>query len=356
MYSSTPFQYLPLHIVRPIINYVVSGANSCGYKEKLLIPLLWVCHSFRDIVLLRFFYKCKVSLGFFGIDYVKPYITWPSSPLKPVYATYHLAKSLEIELKIRRVCSGDASRVLSAPPFVGVAFPQVSKLSLSPIWESSREVEYEGYEDEENEYSDDDSTSDLACDIEDFVRRIKRMAPAISVISVYSLHLWSSDGESTDDYRLANLYMALFKIGKATVIDDFAGSMCYSTDLGLVRDLVRLNSPLNAHSDQLLLLARHNTPTQYLDLESVQANDLTGLLRDPDSGKYVECSHLHTLKLESTWNSLKSHNVACTRAIVFPHLRRLQIEENYPSGDDVLFRGNAATLEQLDMTLDPGSE
>ncbi|KAJ2350670.1 hypothetical protein GGH92_002249, partial [Coemansia sp. RSA 2673] len=93
--------------------------------EKPLIPLLWVCHNFREVVQSRFFceYKLDIADGEDG-DVCEVFEEWPSSPRAPVYPTYHLAKDLVIELNARSIFSGEALQVLSAPPYEGVVFPQ----------------------------------------------------------------------------------------------------------------------------------------------------------------------------------------------------------------------------------------
>ncbi|KAJ2692808.1 hypothetical protein H4218_006259, partial [Coemansia sp. IMI 209128] len=290
MYSSTPFQYLPPHIVRLIVNHVIVCAQSGRDKERLLTPLLWVCHNFRVFVVLRFFRECELDLGFGDNADKKSCVSWPSSPLEPVFSAYHLAKSLMIKLEAWRVCSGDVLRILSAPPFDGVAFPLVTKLTVDLHCSC-------GYGDDGD--IEEDFPSNSTSNIGDFVRHIKQMVPAVSEISLWTNDEWA-ERDSTGELHFGDLYARLFGITKTTMLNDYCDEMGRYLNLDLIRDLVSFSS-LGTQTDQVLSLVRRNARTlQRLDLDIYHATDISGLLQDLDSGKHMEYPHLHTLKLGST--------------------------------------------------------
>ncbi|KAJ1814829.1 hypothetical protein LPJ60_005919, partial [Coemansia sp. RSA 2675] len=136
------------------------------------------------------------------------------------------------------------------------------------------------------------------------------------------------------------------------MLNDYCDEMGRYLNLDLIRDLVSFSSSLGTQTDQVLSLVRRNARTlQRLDLDIYHATDISGLLQDLDSGKHVEYPHLHTLKLGSTPKYQSLHAMTITRAILFPCLRQLQVKPYYPFGDDVLFRGNAATLESMKLAL-----
>ncbi|KAJ2469307.1 hypothetical protein GGI03_000452 [Coemansia sp. RSA 2337] len=62
MLSSTPFQFLPPHVVRLIVNHIVGSSRQAfaGFEPNsnewstLLKPLLWICHNFRAVQLFIF--------------------------------------------------------------------------------------------------------------------------------------------------------------------------------------------------------------------------------------------------------------------------------------------------------------
>ncbi|KAJ2104878.1 hypothetical protein GGI16_002589 [Coemansia sp. S142-1] len=79
--------------------------------------------------------------------------------------------------------------------------------------------------------------------------------------------------------------------------------------------------------------------------------DLTGLVRDPAGGGYLEYPCLHTLKVRSFSDQRPLKRAAFKDIVPFPRLLRLTVSSFSPFSDDILFRGNAATLEYLAMVL-----
>ncbi|KAJ2748736.1 hypothetical protein GGI19_005987 [Coemansia pectinata] len=80
--------------------------------------------------------------------------------------------------------------------------------------------------------------------------------------------------------------------------------------------------------------------------------DVSGLVRDPSDGKYVQYACMRTLTLDQMTDSAISRHTVFTGALPFPGLRRLDIQYDYPFGDDTLFRGNATILKYLQLQLD----
>ncbi|KAJ2108743.1 hypothetical protein GGI16_001008 [Coemansia sp. S142-1] len=131
---------------------------------------------------------------------------------------------------------------------------------------------------------------------------------------------------------------------------------CYMDPYALINDNFRY----------LMQLARQSAQTlQSLVVRFEEPGDLSELFR-PKPG-FAEYPCLRTLKLyKETYLSplfipqhLLQPNMDITKlpvfpgATPFPKLRRLCIDCDYPFGDDTFFRGNAATLEYLDIQLYP---
>ncbi|KAJ2458751.1 hypothetical protein GGF42_001884 [Coemansia sp. RSA 2424] len=102
----------------------------------------------------------------------------------------------------------------------------------------------------------------------------------------------------------------------------------------------------------VLQLARQSAMTlQYLRINAHNRGDISGLIKDTTSGNYVEYRQLRVLKLDHyTWFVSENKPVA-PGAVLFPCLQLLHVANDIPFGDDVLFRGNAATLKCLKMKL-----
>ncbi|KAJ2437810.1 hypothetical protein GGF42_008505 [Coemansia sp. RSA 2424] len=102
----------------------------------------------------------------------------------------------------------------------------------------------------------------------------------------------------------------------------------------------------------VLQLARQSAMTlQYLHTKAHNRGYISGLIKDT-GGNHVEYRQLHVLKLDHYTEVDNENKPVAPGAVLFPHLRLLLIANAFfPFGDDVLFRGNAATLKFLKMKL-----
>ncbi|KAJ1922593.1 hypothetical protein GGI09_003577 [Coemansia sp. S100] len=195
---------------------------------------------------------------------------------------------------------------------------------------------------------------DTAANIVAFVQWIKQMVPAVSEIYVYPLYGDAVGMLLHCSFYTLDLVQQLFDIvERRTVIAGRDDSMLIYSALEPIRDLVHLECSLDSDFYRAWPLLHRSTKTlQFLDL-NVGDTELTDLVIDCAGGGYLEYPFLHTLMVHSyreTWPTRK----AVVKAIVlFPRLLRLSVLLDYPFGDDILFRGNARTLEYLELRLLP---
>ncbi|KAJ2748043.1 hypothetical protein GGI19_006290 [Coemansia pectinata] len=201
MPTPPPFQFLPLHVVRLIVDHVASSSriefdevrkDSQEYKALLKL-LLWVSHNVRAIVLPLYcsYFKLKVSIFSQDAHGVYDLSSSHSGDDRATYKclghpTHHLAKGLEIELDERAVYSGMALEALSRTPYDGCAFPLVHKIALSLAME---ELDDKGKGVEVD-------LSRAEANIGAFVKRIKQLAPVVNDIRV---QLGDFETELTDN-------------------------------------------------------------------------------------------------------------------------------------------------------------
>ncbi|KAJ2749833.1 hypothetical protein GGI19_005450, partial [Coemansia pectinata] len=373
MSEHSPLQFLPPHVVKLIVDHVAGSSrlqfdgittDSEEYRE-LLIPLLWVCHNFRAFVHQRFCRGYALTLENDRDRAETRHYSWPRRFKELGYLTHFLAKELRVKLDIKSVYSGKALRLLSDAPYEGHSFPLVRKLRFEltsdsdgnhywePVCDDLRHDELEPESD-----ADDDAATpkshyvyppDTAANIAAFVQRIKQMAPAVSEIDVSTYYIFPD----FDDHILDLVRQLFGVVEKYTVISRGNCSMVMYLDLETIRDLVHLECSLDRYSNDLMPLIRHSTQTlQFLDLDMDDV-DITGAVRDPDSGAYLEYPCLHTLITRSPPDPRPSQRAVFKDIVPFPRLLRLSVLSNYPFGDDVLFRGNAGTLEYLELRLLP---
>ncbi|KAJ2827006.1 hypothetical protein GGI24_002761 [Coemansia furcata] len=100
---------------------------------------------------------------------------------------------------------------------------------------------------------------------------------------------------------------------------------------------------------RLIPVARQCAQTlQYLVVRGREFTDISGLIQDVN-GDCVEYPNLLTLKLEQRKGTPTIRRPVSNGLVSFPNLRYLAIDDHYPFGDDIAFRGNSATLEHLSI-------
>ncbi|KAJ2074840.1 hypothetical protein IW146_001607 [Coemansia sp. RSA 922] len=195
---------------------------------------------------------------------------------------------------------------------------------------------------------------DTAANIAALVQWIKQMVPAVSEIYVYPLHGDAVGMLLHCNFHTLDLVQQLFDIvERRTVIAGRDDSMLVYSDLEPIRDLVHLECSLDSDFYSTWPLIHRSTKTlQFLDLD-VGDMELTNLVINRAGRSYLEYPCLHTLMLHSHRDTWPTRMAVIKDIVPFPRLLRLSLLLDYPFGDDILFRGNAATLEYLELSLLP---
>ncbi|KAJ2686093.1 hypothetical protein IWW39_003873 [Coemansia spiralis] len=342
------FQFLPPHIVHRIVDHVACSSRlyyssvTLDSPEgiELQMPLLWVCHNFRDFVYRRCCEQSQLYLSNVPGEMVLSRHSWPKRLPKIDHETNRFAKKLFISLCVRDVYSGELLQRLSSPPYEGCAFPLVHDISF---WV------YSGDELGPTEEYPPNTAANIAA----FVQRIKEMAPRVrdaNVANDIELRrlLWRKDAYIMD------LARRLYDIIGRTSISYHVGQPIAILDLESASSLVHLKCNTHKQGDEILSLIRRNAQTlQTMDVYPHGPLDFGELFRDPDDGRYLEYPCLHKLGLFLLEGFVEPKLLTPTNFVPFPCLRLLHLEGDYPFGDDVVFRGNMSTLEYLSLTISP---
>ncbi|KAJ2867188.1 hypothetical protein GGH94_000991 [Coemansia aciculifera] len=354
MSTLSPFQLLPQHVVRLIVNHVVGSSrvhfdgvrvNSHEYRT-LLKPLLWVCRSFRAVAYSRFCNNFELNLSSIPLVYLDK-LHLPAH-LTDVdyrtlnnlgYSTHHSAKDITVLLDERTVYSGEALEVISRAPYDGCSFPLARKIAFTFVKERK------------------DVMNDpllVGANIVAFVERIKQMAPLVGEISVLIVDCDDMRGIADQHFGdlASRLYQLAYRVEYNYILDT-------EDSMRLQLDMIRNLTYLSYNSDssigdayQFVQLSQRNAQTlQSLILECEHDIDILGLVQDA-GGNHVTYPHLLTLKLWAASDTDEPRRPQFRGAAPFPTLRRLHINLDSTFDDDIFFRGNATTLEWLDMTLD----
>ncbi|KAJ2882267.1 hypothetical protein H4R27_003559 [Coemansia aciculifera] len=353
MDSVSPFQFLPTHVVQVIAKHVVADnrvftdGTRLNYHDyrALLRPLLWTCSNFREVAYPLYCYHLIVTLTTTAFRArVTQYARTGclsltcSSRYYLGFPTHHLVKELDIELAEKSLYSGTALKMLSYMPYKYCAFPLARKFTIRIVrdeLDSDREIK----------------ESEIEANISAFVRWVKRAMPRINEIRVQPER--SDSPFDINARNFGDLVSQLLRLVNR-VKHDFHNKAGVPVRFQLdgLRDLVHINCHSLEDSAQFILLARQNAQTlQYFDSHFSHPSNLDGLIRIVDES-YVAYPCLHTLRLFMTHYESWTLRPVFEGAVPFPYLRRILLLCTYPFGDDVLFRGNAATLECLELPYD----
>ncbi|KAJ2057912.1 hypothetical protein GGI17_005361 [Coemansia sp. S146] len=268
------------------------------------------------------------------------------------YNTNLLAKELQFELDIAFVYSGNAFQLLSQEPYQDCIFPSVRKLIVNLTLDDMSYYDWKW--DGGNYYTPRDHVVyalDTTANIAGVVQRVKQMVPAVSEVDVTPYDMTNNLFRRQNVYIL-DLVQQLFGIvEKHTTITHGLVPMLIYMDLEAIRDLVHFDYDWHACPDDVMQLIRRSARTlQFINIEVANA-DVINLVRDPNSGGYLEYLCLHTLKTRSFNDRVSSQAVISKDFVPFLQLLRLSVRLKCPFADDVFFRGNASKLEYLELSL-----
>ncbi|KAJ2057755.1 hypothetical protein GGI17_005451 [Coemansia sp. S146] len=341
MPSLSLFQLLPTHIVELIVKHIRVSDNHGKDKVKHQ-QLLWVCDNLRTVVYSLYDrrYELNISDSACKADATcnTKRCPWVLCRYYNGYTSYDLAKDLSIHVELECIYSGKALEMLSRAPYKDCVFPLVRRVSLTCDMTQTEDIDVYASFPHDN--------------IAAFVQRLRQMAPGAHELNLadYTCVRWP---ENTMGYfgSLVNQVLQHTSRFKYSLVG-------YTPPVALgfdgVRNLAHIDYALDSNRELCFQLARQCAPTlQYLRLWSninkyEEYLDLSRLIRG-DDGICVEYSRLQKLILDNDLTMLQRPVLGTF--VAFPALRHLSIANEYPFGDDTLFRGNSETLEYLRMHI-----
>ncbi|KAJ2346511.1 hypothetical protein GGH92_003569 [Coemansia sp. RSA 2673] len=238
--------------------------------------------------------------------------SWPFRPKDLGYPTRHFVKDLKIELSMPGIYSGQTLKLLSRGPYNGCAFPLVRSLTFTfipPPWRRRNYIVASRLRTNTN--------------ISALVQRIKVMAPRLDKVNV-AVHEYSPYRSQSTIQDFSSLVSQLFQLASRIEYNTHIETTPMDLQLDNIRNLVHINCTCFNSSNEAVQLARQSASTlQILVIKFTRRR-----------------TYLVSFKIAM---AITQSTRAC----------RLVIKADYPFGDDTLFRGNAATLEDLSMRMDP---
>ncbi|KAJ2084574.1 hypothetical protein GGI16_007070, partial [Coemansia sp. S142-1] len=309
-------------------------------------PLLWVCHTLRDIVYSRHAQNYILTLtnvaykpGLHDVDGRCPWILCHEYDH---YSTHHLAKLVVVEADLQCICSGMALKVLSCAPYDNCVFSMARTLAFTFTTDDGLEIP-----------TVDPSVA--MANITAFAQRLHQMAPKACELRIFYQN--PGDYVHNDAHHMGSLIKGLLRITNRFVYELEYEEQPVHLDFGGVCHLVHIDYYQGLNDVQIVPLARQCAQTlQFLkvciSVGSVsEYSKVSGLVCDNDGG-YVQYPCLRNLTILSRRWAPGSPRPVFDNAVPFPALQHLTIGTCNPFGDDTLFRGNAATLESLNIEFD----
>ncbi|KAJ2864939.1 hypothetical protein GGH94_002586 [Coemansia aciculifera] len=341
------FQLLPPHIVKLIVDHVAfssrlvyEGFDDDDVGSAIYMrpqgPLLWVCHNFRAFVYERFCKRYRLDI-FSNEERPRSELDfWPYRYRNPDHHTHHIAKELTFNFDAWAVYSGKALAQMSMAPFEGCPFPQVRELMIT-LYMNPEAHGSDNCDDDASSVYDchhppvvtEDYPLETAANTTAFVRRLKQMVPGVNKVDVKAFIDFYEEvlleNCSVHDMGLARQLFGIADIMVA--ITSGRAPLFMYMDLEPLRSLVRIDINSDGYADVIVPIN-------------------TGV------GDYLEYLCLHTLKIYPFNGYFRRERPVFPGAVPFSNIRHLTLWSRYPFGDDVPFRGNAATLMYLNMVVD----
>ncbi|KAJ2461536.1 hypothetical protein GGF42_000125 [Coemansia sp. RSA 2424] len=312
-------------------------------KPELLLPLLRTCHNFRDIVYGRLCSRYNHDLDADTSDRAANWPGWPSGLNRRSHAAYRLIRRLALSLDLHYIFSGRALQLLSREPFGNDLFPKTRVVKFDLRWYKN---------DMDRQLGAAFRLAYAEANICAFVQRIKQLAPMVNEIVVEpQFEPFVHEGNTA--HFFGSLISQLWQLASRARYEAFGPYTPMTPRLEAFPNLTRITyDHLWCERDvggQFVQMVRQSAQTlQYLFIKARDIDDALGLVQD-DNGHYIEYPCLVTLNLEQREFFSRVPLPVTSGAIPFPGLRHLSIDDFYPFGDDTPFRGNAATLEYLQI-------
>ncbi|KAJ2468158.1 hypothetical protein GGI03_001157 [Coemansia sp. RSA 2337] len=358
MTRPSSFQTLPILVTELIVNYVagketkVSGFNPAEVgthsaimraeseaEGRLLrqLPLLWACSSFRAVVFANYCKRCAIR--FIGSRRNRRAVTrnnWPGRLKNLDFPVHLLANELLMEVSLRDIYLGHTLGMLLLQYNIARVFPKVRSLEFQFTLI----------------YADPDIAANsrrIMTNIGSFARYIGQVVPMVRKVSV-SLSYISNRVPQTRVPFFGDLVSQLYRLAGHIEYCRNCHTVPVELQPTIISNLTTMDCHVDGNIESLMALVRRNASTlQSLTTRSLMYVDISGLVRDPSGGGYVQYTSMCMLKLYYFTNSATSQHAVFDGALPFPRLRSLQVLFDFPFADDTLFRGNAKTLEYLHL-------
>ncbi|KAJ2030455.1 hypothetical protein IW146_000157 [Coemansia sp. RSA 922] len=355
MASLPPFQTLPMLIVLKVVDYLEERPRNTfdtdididlvEYNEaNTVCPLIWVSERWRVAALSIICDNCEVNFDSSPRGFSVSYPALPLLPDNNSFSQYHMEKLVKRVVVLAPSWSDIGSRKFRITP----------SLPKFPIFPSAATLMVCLDEDDVNPQKAGRGVANPASaappnrnkETVDFVRSIRRLTPAATGVVVF---FRSPSSTNKKNRGQCNTLLLQLCQGKTTRLHVQSWTDCTLSSLKLrsVSGLTSITQGLITACAPFAQLAYLNAGTlKDINLKNVDESDWrTIIYGDTETpAVYSSLIKLGLLPAEApydrTWAAIED-------AVLFPALIELDVMDDYPFNDDLLFRGNGRTLRKL---------
>ncbi|KAJ2259009.1 hypothetical protein GGI13_000249 [Coemansia sp. RSA 455] len=308
--------------------------NSCA-------PLLGISRSWRAMALKTLCREYSICLDSESDRTNTEFTLWPA-PMKHEHSGFYcLVNEVTISTTSKNVFNGKAVKQLSSLNCADDSFnsAKVLKVMLNDCL--------------------NDELSDVpvaTSHVKRFVALVKRLMPRVTTVKI-EYEGEAEDQESVSCRAFERLLSGLYSGSDTRELTLVNCGLLLPAVSNTMLNLTKIETIWDTTFDETIELIRLNAATlKTLEIACAQPTKLVKLLesRSGSNGSdYLTYPNMLTLHLSSgniTRYKCKPFN---REYIPFPRLEQLSLDLVYPFSDDVLFRGNTATLKYLHMAADP---
>ncbi|KAJ2810311.1 hypothetical protein GGI24_007044, partial [Coemansia furcata] len=256
MNALSPFQLLPLHVVKLIVEHVVGSSrlkfdgvelDSAKYK-KLLEPLCQICDNFRTIACSLYYNDYNICIYIRSDEVDIEECSWTKHADSLDHSACLISREIQLRVHVCDIYEGKAFQLLTTEPYDYSAFRNARKLTFDLVTECSW--------DEDSEYTFEGADANILA----FVQRIKEMAPRVCTVR---LSITDMDGYLilSSGMRLRFLLSNLSKLTATTLYINGCAQLMECPDLAQACSLTSIDSEIGKDPSNTLQLARLTAET-----------------------------------------------------------------------------------------------
>ncbi|KAJ2459760.1 hypothetical protein GGF42_001273 [Coemansia sp. RSA 2424] len=341
------FQTLPMLVMENTIEYLlgrpkksfdVNDIDTHNKKRAILTPLLYVCQSWREAALAFICDNCLLSFNGMSGEFEVMYPAWPVDFLLPHFPRDSIVSQVVVTAPRWFVMShSEYIKTITRSIRKAALFPSATTLVL--VW-GADSAEKRGRSRKTLLAAQDDVTKMV-----EFARCLRRVTPALTRVVV---SFGDADPVESGYTQLRARLVAELCQGGITRLEAQSMNNALTTlDSMPITGLTSLAQKANMVCAPFAELAYRNVGTlKTLCIRASTEADWQTLIY---GGTNTSVVYAHLTLLALGFGNIKSGEVWAKFEGVtpFPYLSTLDISDEYPFDDDLPFRGNDETLQNL---------